>query len=67
MLETTDGRLWYRKYTDGGFQTEGAAWYDPESGEGCMFTNYSVIIMADAEERLWMNVGREIYSYKIKQ
>jgi hypothetical protein len=65
MLESSDGRLWYQKFLDMGPQSEGTAWYNPETGEGCMFTNLPVNIIEDSERQLWLVAGGNLYRYSL--
>jgi hypothetical protein len=63
MLESSDGVLWYRKFLDLDLRVEGTAWYDPQTGEGCMFTNVAANIIEDSDRRLWMVVDGKLYKY----
>ena len=65
MLESSDGRLWFRKSLDAGPSVEGTAWYDPQSGAGCMFTNYPAIVMEDSYQRLWLVANHRLYGYEL--
>jgi hypothetical protein len=65
ILESSDGRLWYKNWWDGGIWWKGTAWYDPEKGEGCMFTNYYSSIVEDKNQRLWMVANGKLYKYDI--
>ena len=64
MLASSDGRLWYVKSLDAP-EIEGTAWYDPETGEGCMFTNLPGYIVEDSQQRLWMIVNNTLYQYDL--
>lgn len=55
LTESSDGRLWYIRHVDG--QGDGTAWYDPEIGEGCMFTDYPSNIVEDSNHQLWIIGG----------
>ena len=44
---------------------EGTAWYDPETGEGCMFTNIHGTIIEDDEQVLWMLLDEKLYKVDI--
>jgi hypothetical protein len=39
----------------------GTAWYNPETGEGCMFTSFSARITEDDQQQLWMFAGGKLY------
>ncbi len=65
IYESSDGRLWYRKYLDTSGWAEGTAWYDPETGEGCMFTNYPSYVVEDSEQQMWMVADGELYKYAL--
>jgi len=61
MLESSNGLLWYKKYLDMGINHEGTAWYDPRTGQGCMFTNLAVNIIEDSKQQLWLVANGELY------
>jgi hypothetical protein len=65
MLESSTGVLWYQKYFDTLPSAEGTAWYDPETGRGCMFTNQPAFVIEDAVQRLWLAAGGNLYSYSL--
>jgi hypothetical protein len=66
MLETSDGRLWFQKYIDSSGHHDGAAWYDPATGEGCLFTNdYVSNIVEDDDHRLWVITQNTLYSISL--
>ncbi|RMG89127.1 MAG: hypothetical protein D6712_02330, partial [Chloroflexi bacterium] len=65
MLASSDNRLWYIKAFDSTPAWEGTAWYDPETGEGCMFTNLPGYIVEDDHQRLWMIVNNTLYQYDL--
>jgi hypothetical protein len=65
MLESSTGILWYRKYFDSYPWTEGTAWYDPDTGRGCLFTNQPAFVIEDAVQRLWLAAGGNLYSYSL--
>lgn len=52
--ETPDGRYWFRSFV-------GAAWFEPESGEWCMFTTSDSNILKDSEGNLWMTYDNSLY------
>lgn len=60
MLESSNGILWYRKFLDD-TRANGTAWYDPQTGEGCMFTNMAVNIIEDSEQQLWLVADGKLY------
>ena len=65
MLESSDGVLWYRKFLDLDLRAEGTAWYDPQTGEGCMFTNIAANIIEDSERQLWMVADGKLFKYQL--
>lgn len=67
MMESSDGRLWYSRYLDSSGRGEGTAWYDPNTGEGCMFTNVPTNIVEDSQQNLWMVVNDQLYRYPLSQ
>jgi hypothetical protein len=67
MLESSDGLLWYQKFLDMGPRYEGTAWYNPKTGEGCMFTNLAVNIIEDSERQLWLAADGKLYKYALSQ
>ena len=65
MLESSDGRLWYQRYLDSDYHNEGTAWYDPTTGEGCMFTNIPAVIVEDSNQNLWLIADGKLYRYQL--
>ncbi len=63
ILESSNGLLWFNKYTD---MYVGTAWYDPETGDGCMFTNIEANIIEDDQQQLWMFVDGKLYRYQLE-
>lgn len=61
ILESSDGRLWYTRYSDGG--GEGTAWYDPEVNDGCLILGHSSTIIEDSKQQLWMVANGTLYRY----
>jgi hypothetical protein len=64
ILESSDGRLWYRRYMDG--SGEGVAWYDPELKTGCLIWGTSSTVIEDSKQQLWMIAYGKLYSYSLK-
>ena len=64
MLESSNGLLWFNKYTD---YDNGTAWYNPGTGEGCMFTNIRTNIVEDSQQQLWMFADGKLYRYSLEQ
>jgi hypothetical protein len=60
MLESSNGILWYKKFLDD-TRASGTAWYDPQTGDGCMFTNLAVNIIEDSEQQLWLVADGKLY------
>lgn len=58
--ESSDGTLWYSKYLDD-VRADGTAWYNPETGKGCMITNVAANIVEDSQQRLWLTAGRTLF------
>lgn len=63
IMETSDGRLWYNRYLDG--VGDGTAWYDPKTGEGCLFTNVPAKVIEDSNQQLWMVADGYLYRYRL--
>lgn len=66
MLESSDGRLWYQKYLGASLRNEGTAWYNPNTGDGCMFTNVPANIIEDDQQQLWMIADGKLYRYELE-
>ncbi len=64
FLESSDGLLWFNKYTD---TYEGTAWYNPKTEEGCMFTNIPANIIEDSQQQLWMFADGKLYRYSLNE
>jgi hypothetical protein len=65
IYESSDGKIWFKKWLDQDGRGEGTAWYDPQLGEGCLITSYAANIIEDANQQLWMVVDGILYSNKI--
>lgn len=65
ILESSDGRIWFKKWLDQDGRSEGTAWYDPQSREGCLITTYAANVVEDANQRLWMIVDDVLYRQEI--
>ncbi len=63
VLESSNGLLWFNKHSD----RYGTAWYDPDTGEGCMFTNIPANIIEDDQQQLWMFADGKLYRYSISE
>lgn len=66
MLESSDGVLWYQKPLDD-IRASGTAWYDPQTGDGCMFTNLATNIVEDSLRQLWLVGNGKLYKYVLKK
>lgn len=64
ILASSNGILWYKKFLDD-TRANGTAWYDPQTGKGCMFTNLAVNVIEDSEQQLWLVAGGKLYKNKI--
>ena len=62
VMQSTDGILWLAKYA---ISDNGTAWYDPKTGEGCMFTNYDSEIVEDSKHTLWLIAENKLYNYEL--
>jgi hypothetical protein len=65
IYESSDGRLWFNRFQDTGGWVDGTAWYDPETGEGCQFTNIAANIIEDDQGTLWMVANGVLYSHTL--
>lgn len=65
ILESSDGRLWYTRFLDGG--GEGTAWYDPEANDGCLILGHSSIVIEDSKQQLWMVANGKLYRYSLNR
>ncbi|HEX2909091.1 MAG TPA: hypothetical protein VHO69_19615 [Phototrophicaceae bacterium] len=63
ITESSDGRLWYVRDTDGA--GEGTAWYDPQLGEGCLIMHHAANIVEDANQQLWMVANGHLYRHSL--
>ncbi len=52
--DTPDGRIWYKSL-------RGTAWYQPKTGEWCMFSSSRSLVLKDSEGNLWMTYGDALY------
>lgn len=51
---TEDGRVWYQSY-------RGAAWFQPETGEWCVFSTTHSKVLEDNDGNLWMVYDNDLY------
>jgi len=65
-FESSDGLLWYYRYLDTEGWAEGTAWYDPNTGEGCLFTNQPANIVEAAGHQLWLAADGKLYQRSLK-
>jgi len=66
ILESSDGRLWYTRFTDTGRKVDGMAWYNPNTREGCQFTTYfSPSIIEDHLQQIWVVLDNKLYKYAL--
>lgn len=63
IMESRDGRLWYQKWSDTGFWNQGTAWYDNDTGTGCMFTNYPANVVEGEDGGLWLIANNTLYKH----
>jgi hypothetical protein len=63
-LQSTDGRLWFRKLLSE-TQPWGMAWYDPAAQVGCWFTTKYTNLVEDQQGELWMVVDDVLYRYSL--
>lgn len=65
ILESSDGRLWFTRFADTR-TVDGMAWYNPDTREGCQFTNYfSPSIVEDNLQQLWVVLDNKLYKYAL--
>lgn len=65
LLQSSNGILWFSKYTEG--LHDGIAWYDPQTGEGCWFSNqYSFSMVEGDNQKLWMLINDRLYMRPIE-
>ncbi len=62
VLESSDNRIWFTNWWDGGIYYLGTAWYAPSIGQGCMFTNLFASLVEDSNQQLWMVAGGILYT-----
>jgi len=65
MLESSNGLLWYQKFLDSDTRAEGTAWYDPQTGKGCVFTNLPVDMIEDTRQQMWSFARGKLFKYQL--
>jgi hypothetical protein len=68
LHHSSDGRVWLGKYhpTEPSY-AEGVAWLDPETGDGCQFTNVGVKnIVEDENQTLWFIGDGKLFYYSMR-
>lgn len=63
IFESSDGRLWYNRFLDG--SGGGTAWYDAETGSGCLFNGQASNVIEDFNQQLWMVANGNLYRYSL--
>ena len=63
VFESSDGVIWFEKYWE---VDNGIAWFNPTTGEGCMFTNLVTInhlpnIIEDNSGAIWLIVDNKLF------
>ena len=71
VLESSDGRLWFKRAIDED-RNWGMAWLDPNTMQGCWFTSEYTDIKEDTNHTLWMVAdwsvpNKKLYKYEIKK
>ncbi|MFO7681974.1 MAG: hypothetical protein R6X34_18170, partial [Chloroflexota bacterium] len=61
LLKDSYDIYWFALYPDFGI---GMAWYDPVSGEGCMFTTHWSTMVEDLDRNLWMYSDGNLYVWR---
>ncbi len=64
MMESSDGILWYKKSLDD-VRISGMAWFNPNTREGCMFTNIVSNIIEDSDRQLWLAADGKLFKYQL--
>lgn len=64
ILESSNGILWYRNFLYDE-RADGTAWYDPQTREGCMFTNIAANIIEDPKQQLWLVADGKLFKYQL--
>lgn len=59
ILEDDSGTVWFELISE--TRGSGMAWYDPDTGDGCMFTNASTNIVEDEQQQLWIFADGKLY------
>ena len=57
VLESSNNLLWFNKSPD-----IGTAWYDRDSGIGCVISDQSTNVVEDSQGNVWIRVGGSLYS-----
>lgn len=64
IFQSSNGLLWYTEYQDMGMTGNGTAWYNPDTGKGCQFTNLTTYnLIEDAKNQIWAVFDGKLYRY----
>jgi hypothetical protein len=66
VLESSDGRIWFRKAV-GDNKEWGMAWLNPRTMVGCWFTTAVTNIVEDRQHTLWMVANGQLYKYPLEK
>lgn len=65
FMESSNGYIWFWKYR---VIDNGMAWYNPQAGEGCAFTNMvnpSPVLIEDAYKNIWLSFNNKLFKYQL--
>lgn len=69
VFESSDGKLWFvmEKLPDPPTLLSGIAWYDPNTNEGCWFTDAGSAIVEDKYQNVWIISNTELYRLNLNE
>jgi len=62
VKETSNGYIWFSKHNENYY---GFAWYDPETGGSCWFTNVPGSLIEGPDQTMWFSYGDKLYKYAL--
>ena len=67
FLETSDGRIWFTiNEVNINVLRSGMGWFDPNTNEGCWFTNVRTQVMEDFDHNVWLFTDGYLYKYSLE-
>lgn len=61
----SDQTLWFSRFSDWDLNIDGLAWFDPDTGDGCWFTNIYTPVVEDDTGTMWLVAEETLYTFEM--